>query len=132
VADPVGSRPLVDKLGVRPAMRVAIVGVPDSELRALLAERTDDVTVGEPLAGTDLVFLAVDGPADMARLPALRDRIAPAGAIWAVSPRGRPEIADVHVIAAAKAAGLVDNKVVRFSDTHTALRLVIRRALRGR
>jgi len=31
----------------------------------------------------------------------------------------------VHVIAAAKEAGLVDVKVVRFSDTHTALKLVI-------
>jgi hypothetical protein len=29
------------------------------------------------------------------------------------------------VIAAAKAAGLVDNKVVAFSETHTSLRLVI-------
>jgi hypothetical protein len=47
-----------------------------------------------------------------------------------VSPKGRPEIGDVVVIAAAKRAGLVDNKVVRFSDTHTALRLVIPRARR--
>jgi hypothetical protein len=39
----------------------------------------------------------------------------------------KPEakIKDVDVIAAAKAAGLVDNKVVSFSETHTALRLVI-------
>ncbi len=34
-------------------------------------------------------------------------------------------IKDVDVIAAAKAAGLVDNKVVAFSTMHTSLRLVI-------
>jgi hypothetical protein len=31
----------------------------------------------------------------------------------------------MDVIAAGKAADLVDNKVCRFSDTHTALRFVI-------
>jgi hypothetical protein len=35
------------------------------------------------------------------------------------------------VIAAARAVGLVDNKVVAFSATHTALRLVIPKALRS-
>ena len=49
----------------------------------------------------------------------------PNGGIWAVSPKGDPSIADVVVMAAARDAGLVDNKVVRWSDTHTALKLVI-------
>jgi len=35
------------------------------------------------------------------------------------------------VMAAARAAHLVDTKVVSFSPTHTALRLVIPRHLRG-
>jgi len=43
-----------------------------------------------------------------------------------VSLKGKAaRLKDVDVIAAAKAAGLVDNKVVGFSDTHTSLRLVI-------
>jgi hypothetical protein len=37
---------------------------------------------------------------------------------------------DVEVMAAAREAGLVDNKVVSFSDTHTALKLVIPKAQR--
>ena len=53
--------------------------------------------------------------------------IKPNGGIWVVSPRGRKEIRDIHVIAAAKNAGLVDVKVCRFSETHTALKLVIPR-----
>ena len=52
------------------------------------------------------------------------------GGIWVVSPKGDPTIRDVDVMAAAKAAGLVDVKVARWSDTHTALKLVIPKALR--
>ncbi|HEY4723369.1 MAG TPA: hypothetical protein VII92_16050, partial [Anaerolineae bacterium] len=48
------------------------------------------------------------------------------GAIWAVSLKGKAaKIRDVDVIAAAKAAGLVDNKVVSFSAAQTSLRWVI-------
>jgi hypothetical protein len=127
--------PLLDKLGVRPGMRIAIVGPvdPDGSFQAELADRTSDVTVGLPQADTDLVFLAADSHADLADLAALRKRIRPAGAIWVVSRKGRAAtIRDVEVIAAAKEAGLVDNKVVSFSPTHTSLRLVIPVALRPR
>ncbi len=127
--------PLLDKLGVRPGMRIAIVGDvdPDGSFRALLADRTSDVTVGRPNADTDLVFLAADSSAELADLAALRKRIRPAGAIWVVSRKGRAAtLRDVEVMAAAKETGLVDNKVVSFSATHTSLRLVIPVALRPR
>lgn len=65
------------------------------------------------------------------KLKSLQDHIRKDGAIWVVSLNGkRAKIRDVQVIAAAKAAGLVDNKVVAFSETHTALRLVIPVAMR--
>ena len=127
--------PLLDKLGVRPGMRVAIVGEvdPDGTFRALLGDRTSDVTIGRPAADTDQVFLAADSHGELAELAALRTRIRPAGAIWVVSRKGRAAtIRDVEVIAAAREAGLVDNKVVSFSETHTSLRLVIPVALRPR
>lgn len=127
--------PLLDKLGVRHGMRIAIVGAvePDGSFRARLADRTSDITVGRPKADTDLVFLAADSHAELAGLAALRRRIRPAGAIWVVSRKRRAAtIRDVEVIAAAKEAGLVDNKVVSFSATHTSLRLVIPVALRPR
>jgi hypothetical protein len=129
------STPLIDKLGVRPGMRVAIMGPvdPDGSLGELLAERTDDVTEGSPLPETDVIFLAADSHADLARLRGLRRRIRPNGAIWVVSRKGRAAtLRDVEVIEAAKSNDLVDNKVVSFSDTHTALRLVIPVALRPR
>jgi hypothetical protein len=129
------TKPLLDKLGVRPGMRIAIVGDvdPDGSFRTQLADRTSDVTVGRPKTDTDLVFLAADSHAELAGLAALRTRIRPAGAIWVVSRKGRAAtIRDVEVMAAAKAAGLVDNKVVSFSATHTSIRLVIPVALRPR
>jgi hypothetical protein len=131
MTDTVFTRPLIDKLGVRPGARVAIVDLPDPTLRTTLAERTDDVTDGFPLPDTDLVFLGADSPEQLDPLPGLRERLRSDGAIWVVSRKGRhATLRDTEVIAAAIANGLVDNKVVSFSDTHTSLRLVIPRALR--
>ena len=120
--------PLLDKLGVRPGARVAIVGDvdPDGVFRVLLADWTSDVTLGQPAPDTDLVFLAADSTAELAGLADLRTRIKPAGGIWVVSRKGKAStLRDVEIMAAARVAGLVDNKVVSFSETHTSLRLVI-------
>ena len=54
-----------------------------------------------------------------------RQLIKPDGAIWIVRPKGRPEITEAETMAAGKRAGLVDVKVVSFSDTHTAEKFVI-------
>lgn len=127
------TKPLLDKLGVRPGMRVAVIDVDDATIRSLIRERTSDVTEAWPLPDTDIVFLAADSTAELEPLAALAARIRPNGAIWVVSRKGKlATLSDVDVIDAANAAGLVDNKVVAFSSTHTSLRLVIRVALRPR
>ncbi len=81
--------PLLDKLGVRPGMRIAIVDIEDSSIRSLLAERTSDVTEGWPEPDTDLVFLGADSTDARAPLEALASRIRPNGAIWVVSRKGK-------------------------------------------
>lgn len=125
--------PLLDKLGMRPGMRVAILGVEDDEIRPLIAERTTDLTEGWPEPDTDLVFLAADLPADLTPLAGLAGRLRPNGAIWVVSRKGKAATLRYgELVDAAREAGLVDNKVVAFSATHTALRFVIPRALRPR
>jgi hypothetical protein len=133
--------PRLDKLGIRPGARVALLGPIDDADPAFvgeLADRTPDVSRGEPLPDTDVVLLAADSAADLVpeRLRALANRIRPNGAIWVVSRKGKAAtIRDVEVIAAGLAADLVDTKVASFSASHTALRLVIpvaRRAARTR
>lgn len=125
--------PLLDKLGVRPGMRVALIDIDDDAIRPLLADRTSDLTEGWPRPDTDVVLIGADSIAALAPLEALGGRIRPNGAIWVVSRKGRAAtIRDVDVIEAARTAGLVDNKVVAFSPTHTALRLVIPVARRPR
>jgi hypothetical protein len=123
--------PLLDKLGIRPGMRVALIDIDDPEIRPLIAERTSDLTEGWSERDTDIVLLGADEPAALAPLEELATRIRPNGAIWVVSRKGKAAtLRDVDVIDAAKSAGLVDNKVASFSPTHTALRLVIPVALR--
>jgi len=130
--------PLLDKLGIRPGMRVAIVGDLDAddeaaEFRAMLADRTSDVTDGPPKPDTDVVLLLADSTAELAALPKLRRRLRPNGAIWVVSRKGRAStVRDVEVMAAAREHDLIDNKVVAFSAARTSIRLVIPVALRPR
>jgi hypothetical protein len=127
------TKPLLDKLGVRPGMRVALIEIDDETIRPLLGERTSDITEGWPEPDTDIVLLGADSIGALAPLEALGGRIRPNGAIWVVSRKGRSAtLRDVEVIDAAKMAGLVDNKVVSFSPTHTSLRLVIPLARRPR
>jgi hypothetical protein len=123
--------PLIDKLGVKPDMRVAVIDIDDPDFASRLAERTTDVTYGPPLPQTDLVFLGADSLDELARVGVLRAALVPSGAIWVVSRKGKEAtLHDVDVIEAARSVELVDNKVVAFSATHTALRLVIPVALR--
>jgi DUF3052 family protein len=126
--------PLLDKLGLRPGMRVALIDIDDPDIRQLIAERTTELTEGWPEPDTDLVLLGADTTDALAPLEALAARIRPNGAIWVVSRKGRAArtLRDVEVIDAARDAGLVDNKVAAFSATHTALRLVIPVARRPR
>jgi DUF3052 family protein len=125
--------PLLDKLGVRPGMRVALIDIDDDAIRPLVRDRTSDIAEGWPEPDTDIVLLGADSTTALEPLEALAARIRPNGSIWVVSRKGKAAtLRDVDVIEAARAAGLVDNKVVAFSATHTSLRLVIPVALRTR
>jgi hypothetical protein len=125
--------PLLDKLGLRPGMRVALIDIDDPDIRPLITDRTTDVTEGWPEPDTDIVLLGADSIAALEPLAALATRIRPNGAIWVVWRKGKAAtIRDTDVIDAGIAAGLVDNKVASFSATHTANRLVIPVARRPR
>ena len=107
-------RALLDKLGVE-----------DVQFLKDLAARVSDFARENATTGTDIIFAAAENTKALARLKSLAASLAPTGAIWVVYPKGQKHIREVDVIAAGKSAGLTDNKVCKFSETHTALRFVI-------
>lgn len=82
--------------------------------------------------GTDLIFFGAESRADLTRVLKLIPSLKQNGAVWIVFPKGVQEITAQNVREAGLAAGLVDNKVVRFSATHTGLRFVIPVARRAK
>lgn len=118
-------RLLIDKLDVKPGQRIAVLGVESAEFLTGLASRVPDYVRGERIPNADLIFFSAEAKADLAHLKPLAREIAKNGAIWVVYPKGQQHIREVDVILSGKSAGLVDNKVCRFSDTHTALRFVV-------
>jgi hypothetical protein len=115
----------LDKLGVKPGTRVRVLGAEDRAFRAELEERGAAVDEGRGPRSVDLVFLRVEKAGELGRLASLRKAIAPAGAVWVLWPKGRKELREDDVRAAALATGLVDVKVVSFSDALSGLKLVI-------
>ncbi len=115
---------------MKPGVRVAVLGVRDAEFERQLRERGVDGDHSGAASGLDLIFFGAETPDDLALLAKLPGRIKRGGAIWVITPRGDPSVGEGVVMAAGKAAGLVDVKVARFSATHTALKFVIPRAQR--
>lgn len=122
IANPPGR---LDKLGVKAGMRAAILDLDDPDFAAELATRA---AVVDDLSGLDILIYGADSAQALARIGDLVPALADKGALWIVSLKGkRLKMKDVEVMAAAKAHGLVDNKVCSFSADRTALRFTRRR-----
>jgi hypothetical protein len=120
---------LLDKLGVKPEHRVWTLQIRDQDFIADLKLRVAGVA-SRPIRNADVIFFGAETAAQLARLADLRGRIKRDGMIWVVTPKGKGGVKEAEVMAAGKAAGLVDVKVAAFSATHTACRFVIPKALR--
>lgn len=106
---------------------MAIVDVDDAGFLSLLRGRTSDIVQGRPRQPVDLVFMGANEMRDLKRLKDVKSWIEPNGAIWLVRPKGgRSALRETDLIEAGQAAGLVDNKIASFSDTHGAMRFVFR------
>jgi hypothetical protein len=116
---------LLAKLGVKPGFKTWVIGSLGNEFLGELRQRTGVEPVLAPEPECDLIFLAADDRAQLERLASLLPRIKPNGAIWVVRPKGAATITERDVLAAGRAAGLTDIKVVAFSPTHTAEKLVV-------
>ena len=118
-------RLLIDKLGVKPGQKIAVLGVESAEFLTELAARVPEYARGKRIASADLIFFSAEARVDLANLNTLSRAIQKNGAIWVVYPKGQMHLREIDVITAGKSAGLTDNKVCSFSSTHTALRFCI-------
>jgi hypothetical protein len=112
-------RARIDKLGVKPGMRVSIEGELE-ELLPELAERGADMHA----SNVDIAFLGVEDAGALGCVPETWARVCERGAMWIVYPKGVKAVTQNEVLAAGRALGLLDVKVVSFSATRTALRFV--------
>ena len=124
-------RSRLQKIGVKAAWRASAIGVDDTAFLAELEDAVAHLSIGRVVKGADAIFYGVTKEAQLARLGKLKASLTPNGALWIIRPKGRPEISERATMAAGKAAGLVDVKVVAFSATHTAEKYVIPVAARA-
>jgi hypothetical protein len=113
------------KIGAAAGWRVSALGVTDESFLQELESTVATLSIGRVVKDSDAIFFEVDKEAALSRLEKLKASLKPDGAIWIIRPKGRPEISERATMAAGKAAGLVDVKVVAFSATHTAEKFVI-------
>ncbi|MFI5183731.1 MAG: hypothetical protein ACHQNV_04995, partial [Vicinamibacteria bacterium] len=118
-------RGLMDKLGVKPDSRVSALAVADEAILKDLRERTPNVTEGKAAKGSDLLLILMQARRELSRLSSLRAALKENGAIWVFWAKGRKELREDDVRAAALSAGLVDVKVASISEALSGLKLVI-------
>ena len=123
-------RSRADKLGVKPGLKVGVLGVPDADFLAELRARDAAVSVGRAPKDADLLFVGMTSAADLPKLDKLRGALKKNGAVWVLWPKGVKAFREDDIRAHGAQIGLVDVKVVRFSDVLSGLKMVIPIALR--
>ena len=123
-------KPVPAKLGLKPGMRVLLVGAP-----AGFGFISDEVTITTRATGApfDLILaFCPDAATVPKRFTALSDKITPAGALWIAWPKksgplasdlGENEVREVGL-----ATGLVDVKVIAIDEAWSGLKFVRRLA----
>jgi len=119
------TRSRTEKLGVKPGSRVALVGLDDGPFEAELRAAGAKVAPRPGPGPYDIVIVRLDRPSDLPSLVHARERIVSNGMVWAVWPKGRKEFREDDIRHFGPAAGLVDVKVMSFSDELSGLKLVI-------
>ena len=124
------TRTRTEKLGVKPGTRIAVIGLKDaafvSELKAAGGKVASRLGTGP----YDMIVVRLSGALDLPSLIDAKKRIVGSGMIWAIWPKGRKEFREDDIRHFGPQAGLVDVKVMSFSDELSGLKLVIPLALR--
>ena len=121
----VSTRSRVEKLGIRKDIDVLLLGIETDaafvgELRGAGARTR---TSGREQA--DMIFAVFRHRDDLRRLPPLVPRMKAGGVLWTLRPKGSTDLTEREMMRAGQDAGLVDVKVVSFSDVLTAEKFVV-------
>ena len=117
-------RSRIEKLGVKHAARVTLLGVDEPAFLDELKTAGADVST-RVRPRSDMVIVMMTSTVDLPQLASLRKSIQPAGAVWVIWPKGRKEFREDDVRNFGPRAELVDVKVMAFSDTLSGLKMVI-------
>jgi len=115
----------IEKLGVKPGAKVALLGEFDAEFLRELGSLTRTVSKGKAASDSEWIFFAADSKGDLGSLSKISKSMQGATPLWIVYPKGQKHITENDVLTAGRKSGLKDVKVVGFSPTHTALKFVI-------
>jgi len=115
----------IEKLGVKPGARVALLGKFDEEFLREVGGLTKSISKGKAAVDSECIFFAAELKKDLSALTKMAKSMEGPAALWIIYPKGLKEITENDVLSAGRKAGLKDVKVVGFSATHTALKFVI-------
>jgi hypothetical protein len=125
------ARSLVEKLGIKPHTRIAVMGAPRG-YRTTLGTLPPGVTIATTLRGTMpfIHFFTKQRAALESRFPMLERALSTDGALWISWPKKASGVAtdltENDVRAVALAHGLVDVKVCAVDEVWSGLKLVRR------
>ena len=127
----VSTRSRIEKLGVKKGSDVLVLGIEDDRtfMKELRDAGANVRTSGA--ASADMIFATFRHRDDLRRLAPLVPRLHADGVLWTLRPKGSKDLTESEMMRAGQNAGLVDVKVVSFSDVLTAEKFVIPVARRG-
>jgi hypothetical protein len=121
----VSTRSRIEKLGVKRGIDVLLLGI-EQDKRFVKELATAGAAVRTSgAARADMIFATFGHRNDLRRLPRLVGLLKPDGVLWTLRPKGSKELTEAEMMRAGQSAGLVDVKVVSFSDVLTAEKFVI-------
>jgi len=131
----ISTRSRVEKLGVKTGSDVLLLGIEKDKgfVKELETAGAAIRTSGSKPA--DMIFATFGHRDDLRRLPPLVARLKADGVLWTLRPKGSKDLTESEMMRAGQGAGLVDVKVVSFSDVLTAEKFVVpvaKRASHGR
>jgi hypothetical protein len=121
----VSTRSRVEKLGIKQGVDLLLLGIEDDAVFVDEARGAGAVIRTGGKAQADMILALFRHRDDLRRLAPLVARLKAAGVLWTLRPKGSKDLTEREMMRAGQEAGLVDVKVVSFSDVLTAEKFVV-------